>query len=357
MSTKRKKPLASTPTRKSYDLDKVLGKSGEFLGGGDELDDVLRQQRKMQADKFKQKQIELMNLELERDMNKLKKEVGSTGGFGGQMPTPAELAYIAQLPEEQRGLAIQAMAAFKGQGSGGGGDMGALLAVSLMQQKPQQNLQELVSSMKEMQAMIEGKKPETLRDVNVVLELARVVGNAKDEAYKSQFDYLRRELEERSPYDPVAQTKNIIDVANAIGMKPAGDAGNPEIERMRIESQNRWKQEDRQFELKIREMERADKRIESLLTALSPVLQSLGNAGATRIANPQGAGQSIPLVCPNCGFSPIWISAQNPVANCPQCHTPVTSQQFAQQIQQGPTQPPSGGSPPPPSGTPPPPGD
>ena len=80
--TTKKKPRSSVPTQRTYDLDKILGsRGGRFGGGGNELDQVLRDARIMQADKIKTLQVEKIGLEIQKDVERLRNEVST--GMGG----------------------------------------------------------------------------------------------------------------------------------------------------------------------------------------------------------------------------------------------------------------------------------
>jgi ribosomal protein S27E len=149
-------------------------------------------------------------------------------------------------------------------------------------------------------------------------------------------------------------------------MSPAGGI-NPEIERMKIQSTESLQQKQHDHELLIKKMERDDARMETLINMIAPPLQTLANVFAPSLAamaggaagalaaQPQKVQQGGPLSvkCP-CGYEPIWVSEETPVAICPNCGRQVTHPAFKDRTG---AQPP-GGAPPfsPGSNAPPPPG-
>ena len=142
---------ASMPTG-IYDLDKILGKAGSRgTGGTNDIDQFLRDESKRQIQEIKGIQVEEIKLKAEKRVKDLRKEVHS--GMGGITGVSAqEIAEISQvisnLPEDQRGIAIQALSVFRQQSGTSGGTMAPMLMLSMLNQKPQTSLVELVTALK-----------------------------------------------------------------------------------------------------------------------------------------------------------------------------------------------------------------
>ncbi len=342
MSKTPKKQKASTPTRRSYDLDKILGTRQGAFGSRDELDDILRQTRKMQAEKIKSLQVEKIGLEIQKDVDRLRKSTSTS--TPGQV-SPQELAQITQvissLPEDQRPIAIQALSAFRQTSDSGMGSLGPLLMVSMLQQRPQTSMTELVGALKSLDDIKGGKEPKW-GNMDGILQISKMVGESKDIAYQTQIQLLRQQMEDIRPHDPIEYQRTLLEIAKGFGMTPGSGEVNVELEKIKMSHENMLQKTSQEFQLLIRKMDRDDKRMEALITTLTPAVTAFAQAGSTRIAGSQQ--NSIPLMCPNCSFSPIFVARNNPVGQCPQCQTTVTTQEHAQSmgIQQ-----PDAGSPPP----------
>ena len=354
MSKKPQKPKASTPTRRSYDLDSILGTRKGAFGSRDELDEIIAQGRKMQADKIKTLQVEKIGLEIQKDVDRLRKD--STTQTPGQV-SPQELAQITQvistLPEDQRPIAIQALSAFRQTSDSGMGSLGPLLVVSMMKQRPQTSMTELVGALKSLDDIKGGKKPEW-GNMEGILAISKMLGDSKDIAYQTQIQLLRQQMEDIRPHDPIEYQKSLLDIARGFGMKPDTGTVNVELEKIKMSHENMLQKTSQEFQLLIRKMDRDDSRMEALIKTLAPAVTAFAQAGSTRIAG--GQQNSIPLMCPACNFSPIFVARNNPVGQCPQCSTTVTTQEHAKTlgIQQPDAtgQPPAGPRPPGPPGPP-----
>jgi hypothetical protein len=177
MSKKPRRPKTVVPTMKTYDLDSLLGSRGGGFSGGDELDDALKQARRLQADKLKSTIVEKTQLELDKEVQDLKRGL-SQGGGGVASITNEDVQFLSQLPDEQRATAIQAMAAFKSQSGGGNqtGSLGPLLIMGLLQKQPQTGVNELVVALKGLNDIIQtGKPPAGINDMTnmIALEIGR----------------------------------------------------------------------------------------------------------------------------------------------------------------------------------------
>lgn len=332
--SKTKKPRSSVPTRRSYDLDTILGSRGDRIGrgGGDELDQVLRDARKMQADKIKSLQVEKIGLEIEKDVERLRKEVGT--GIGSiKGVSPQELAdvtqVISQLPEEQRPIAIQALSAFRQQSGTPMGSMAPLLMLSMLKTEPKTDLNQLVGALKGLNDLQQGSKP-NWGGMDGVLKVADMIGSAKDLSYQTQIQLMRKELDEVKPYDPVAYTKSLMDVATGLGFKPGTGEVNVELEKIKMDHTNMLQKSSQEFQLLLKKMDRDDKRMEAFITVLQRPLEALAVAGSTRMTGARAGGvQQIP--CPTCGYPSIWISDDAP-AICPQCKEQVITEGYQQKL-------------------------
>ena len=337
MSKKKQAPKASMPTG-IYDIDRVLGGKGSS-GAPDELDQFLRDERKRQVESIKALQAKEIELTVQKRVKDLEKQVGGSTQMG---VNPQELAQIAatvsQLPENQQPIAIQALAAFRQTGGDTMGSLGPLLMVSMLQQKPQASMTELVTALKAMNDITKGSQP-SMDNMGLMLQVSKMLGEAKDTAYQTQIQLMQKQIEDIKPHDPLEYQKQLIDIAQGLGFKPGTGEANVELEKIKMDHQNMLQKSNQEFQLLIRKMERDDNRMEALIKMFAPAVTSLSGAAATRVANPVTAQQRTPLVCPNCNYSPIWISPDRPVANCPQCSTPVTSQQYASRLQTGPPPP------------------
>lgn len=335
MSKTTKKPRSSVPTRRDYDLDAIIGpRRGGFGSGGDELDQVLRDARKMQADKIKSLQVEKIGLEIQKDVDRLRKEVGTEiGSIKGV--TAEELAnvtqVISQLPQEQRPIAIQALSAFRQQSGTAMGTMAPMLMLSMLQQKPATDIKQLVGALKGLNDIQQGSKP-NWGSMDSVFTVAKMLGEAKDAAYQTQIQMMRKEIEEIKPYDPLAYTKGLMDVATGLGFKPGTGEVNVDLEKIKMDHTNMLQKSSQEFQLLLRKMDRDDKRMESLITVLQRPLEALAVAGSSRMTGARAGGvQQVSCPQPECGYSPIWISDDAP-AICPQCKVQVVTQAYEQKI-------------------------
>ena len=373
MSKKARRPKTVIPTMRSYDLDTILGGRGGSggFGGGDELDDAMRQARKFQADKMKSTIIKKTQLEFDKEVQDMEKSMNTGGGGGGSgMLTPEEMNYIMRFPEEQRGVAIQSMAAFRGgTKSDSTGSLAPLLVMSMLKDKPQAGVTELVVALKGLNDIIQTGKPPT-NNIDSVVSIARLLLEFKDKDQTTVTDLYKEILKERN-VDPIQQTESVVNLAKALGMSPAGGM-NPEIERMKIDNEKYLQKSDQEFRLLLMKMEKDDKRNEGLINMLTEVLKPFaakagdllpgvmgGMAGGAVVkASQTQQGGPLPVKCPKCGYEPIWVSEESPVALCPNCKnggvdTAVTHPSFSKQQPPGGTLPQAGGGPgvpPPPSG-------
>lgn len=353
MSKKVRRPKATIPSMKTYDLDTLLGQRGGTFGMGDtELDETLRMARRLQADKLKNALVEKTTLEVEKEVKQLRKEVSPSGGEAAGL-TAEDVQFLSQLPEDQRGVAIQAMAAFKSTGGQSTGSLGPLLMVSLLQKKPETSVVELVSALKGLNEIVQTGKP-TANNMDSVLSIARLLSEFKDKD-QSQVTELYKELLKDRNVDPVQYTESIINVAKGLGMTPQGAGPNPEIERMKMDHEKYLQKSSQDFTMIIKKMDRDDDRMASLITLLTPVATKFADlapaalaglaagAAAKQPAQPSG---SLSVKCPGCGYEPIFVSEDKPVAECPKCKLSVTHERFKDRVDA--LGPPTGGSPPPP---------
>lgn len=382
MSAKKvRRPKTVIPTQRSYDLDTILGQrgGGGGFGGGDELDDAMRQARKFQAEKLRETMVKKTQLEMEKEVKDLEKGMGlgSSGGGGSATLSPDELSYLTQLPEEQRATAIQAMAAFRGQsgGNNAAGSLAPMLVMSMLKDKPQTSVGEMVIALKGLNDIVQtGKPPANTNDLTNMIAIANLIASSKDTAYQTQIQMLNKQMEEMKPHDPLEYQRNLIEVAKASGFTPAGGM-NPEVERMKMDNEKYLQKSDQEFQLLLKKMEKDDKRNDSLINMLTEVLKPFaakagdmlpglagGLAGGAAVAaaqKPQQGGP-IPVKCPKCNYEPIWVSEESPIALCPNCKnggvdTAVTHPNFSEKTGAQPpggAPPPQGGPgvPPPPSG-------
>jgi hypothetical protein len=374
MSKKVRRPKTVIPTMRSYDLDTILGQrgGGGFSGGGDELDDAMKIARKMQLEKMKSTMVQKTQLELEKDVNDLKRGMSSGDGGGGSSITASDIQMLSTLPEDQRAIGIQALSAYKSQGgSGGGGATGGLaplLVMSMLKDKPQTSVTEMVIALKGLNDIVStGKSPTS--DINTVITITKMLLDAKSADQTSVTEVYKQLLAERS-VDPIQQTESVVNLAKSLGMSPAGGQ-NPEIERMKTTSAESMQQRQHDHELMLKKMERDDARLESVINALAGPIQQLaqafapgmaaaigGAAGAGLAQKPQPQqGGLISMKCPRCNYEPIWVSEESPLALCPNCKnggvdTAVAHPSYNKQ--QPPGAPPTAGAgpgvPPPPSG-------
>ena len=334
MSKKKKTtgPKASMPTG-IYDLDKVLGTKGRVgTGGTDELDKFLRDERKRQIDEIKSLQVDEIKLKTEKRVKDLRKEVDS--GMGGVTGVTAqELAevtqVISQLPEEQRPIAIQALSAFRQQSGGQMGTLAPLLMVSMLQQKPQTGVGQLVEAMKGLSEIQKGNQP-SWGGMEGVFKMAEIIGGSKDVAYQTQIELMRKELEDVKPYDPVSYTKSLMDVATGLGFKPGTGETNVELEKIKMNHQSLFQKSDQDFQLLLKKMDRDDSRMVSLMEMLKRPLEALAIAGSSKMTGARAGGVN-QVACPSCGYTPIWITDDAP-AICPQCKEQVVTQVYQEKM-------------------------
>ena len=344
MSKKPRRPKTVVPTMKTYDLDSLLGSRGGGFGGGDELDSTMKQVQKMQTDKLKSTMIKKTQIEMEREIQDMQKILNQGGGGAPATITAEEVQFLSQLPEEQRTTAIQAMAAFKAQSGGGNqtGSLGPLLIMSMLQKQPQTGVTELVAALKGMNDIIQTGKPQT-KDIDSVVSIARLLLDFKDKDQTALTEVYKELAKERN-VDPLQQTESVVNLAKALGMSPAGGI-NPEVVRIETQSKEMMQQRQHDHELLLKKMDRDDARIETLVNMIAPPLQVLANvfapglaaavggaAGAgvgasqaRRVVEQSGGPKSVK--CP-CGYEPIWVSEETPVAICPNCGQQVTHPDF-----------------------------
>lgn len=287
---------------------------------------------------------------------------------------PRRLSYITALPEDQRGTAIQALASFKAQSGGGStGSLGPLLVMSMLQQKPQASVGEMVVALKGLNDIMQtGKAPGN--SIDSVIGIARLLLEFKDKDQMAVTEVYKRMLDERN-VDPLQQTETVINLAKALGYSPQG-AVHPDIERMKIDHETSMQKSDQEFQLLLKKMDKDDKRTETIINMLESVLRPfadraggavagmIGGAAGASLAQPHTpiqVGGPLAVKCPNCGFEPIWVSEDTPVGICQKCGQQVTHPQFKDRVGASPPPgpPSSGPSPPPPgpgAGLPPPPG-
>lgn len=375
MSKKVRRPKTVIPTQRSYDLDSILGQRGGEGGFGqrDELDDAMRQARKFQAEKLRETMVKKTTLEMEKEVRDLERGIDTGGGGGGSSITASDVQMLSTLPEDQKAMGIQALAAFKGQSGGGGaaGSLGPMLVMSMLQSKPQTSVGEMVIALKGLNDIVStGKSP--TNDISTIVSITKMLLDAKKDDQTSVTEVYRQLLQERN-VDPIQQTESVVNLAKTLGMSPAGGQ-NPEIERMKTQSAESMQQRQHDHELMLRKMEREDSRMETLVNMLADVLKPfaanagaalpgllggvVGGAAGAKLAQPQPQpGGPLSVKCPNpsCGYEPIWVSEDTPVGICPQCGQSVTHPKFKDRVG---AQPPSGGAPPPGPGSsmPPPPG-
>jgi len=353
-------PKAVMPTG-VYDLDKILPSTGSRGGGTDELDQFLRDERTRQIAEIKGLQTEEIKLKTEKRVKDLKKEVDS--GMGAATGVSAQelteiTQVISQLPEDQRPIAIQALSAFRQQSGGGQmGTLAPLLMVSMLQQKPQTDIGQLVGALRGLNEIQKGSQP-SWGGMEGVFTVAKMLGEAKDVAYQGQIQLLRKEMEEKTPYDPISYTKSLMDVAAGLGFKPGTGETNVELERIKMNHETLYQKADQDFKLLLRKMDRDDNRMESLIAVLQKPLEALAVAGSSKMTGARAGGvKQVP--CPTCGYPSIWISDDAP-AICPQCKEQVVTEVYQQKLlaqqqkqtqQQGPQpQPPQEERRPPPKG-------
>lgn len=332
MSKKRKKPKASMPTG-IYDLDKILGQRAGFGKGGDELDQVLRDHRKRQADKIKSLQIEKIGLEIQRDVDKLKRGLEPSSAEGVSLSVE-DAAKLAGLPEEQQLKALQVMAAYKTMSKGGeAGGLSPLLLVGLMQQKPQASIAELVTAMKGLHDMTKTDQ-QGMGNIATMLQISNLIASAKDTAYQTQLQLLQKQLEDVKPHDPVAYTKSLMEIATGMGFSPSTGQPNVELEKIKMDHASLLQKSGQDFQLLLRKMDRDDSRVLKVLETLTPAITNISQAASSRMTGARSGVTSLKCPSPECGFSPIFVSRENPLAICPKCGTPVTTAEYAQRMQQ-----------------------
>ena len=364
MSKKKKsRPTASIPTG-GYTLVKTLG-GLEGGSGGDELDQTMKQVQKMQTDKLKTMMIKKAQVEMEKEIRDMEKSMGQGGGAPMSI-TVEDVQLLSQLPEEQRGVAVQALVASKSQGTNATGILAPALVTSILQRQPQTGVTELVVALKGMMDIIQtGKAPAT--DVNSIVSIAQMLLGFKDKD-QSAIVELYKELARERNVDPLAQTESVLNLAKALGMSPAG-VSNPEVERDKLHWEDVKQQREHDHELLLKKMDRDDEWKQTIINMIGGPLQKLAEAFTPGLAATIGAGagtvlaqkqlQSQPqqgsalsVKCP-CGYEPIWVSEETPVAICPNCNQRVTHPAFkdrtgAQSPQNLPPSSPDGGLPPPP---------
>jgi len=328
---------ASMPTG-IYDLDKILPSTGSRRGGGgtDDLDRFLREERQRQIDEIKGIQVEEIKLKAEKRVKDLRKEVDS--GMGGiQGVSAQELAeitqVIGQLPEEQRPLAIQALSAFRQQS--GGGQMGALaplLMVSMLKEKPQTSMIQLVEAMRGLNEIQKGNQPNWgSGGMEGVFTVAKMLGEAKDSAYQTQIQLMRKEIEDIKPHDPLEYQKTLIDLATGLGFKPGTGEANMELEKIKMEHGTLMQKSNQEFQLLIKKMDRDDDRMIALIEVLKPAIASLSVAGASKMTGARAGVGVRQVPCPTCGYASIWITDDAPAA-CPQCKEQVITEAYQQKL-------------------------
>jgi ribosomal protein S27E len=338
---KTRRPKTVVPTETSYDLETVLGGRGGGFGE-DELGNTMKQVQKMQTDKLRSTMIKKTQVEMEKEIKDMEKSMDQGGGGGiPAMITAEEVQFLSQLPEEQRVTAIQAMAAFKSQSGGGNqtGSLGPLLIMSLLQKQPQAGVTELVTALRGLNEIVQtGKPPQS--NLDSVVSIARLLLEFKDKDQGNVVDVYKRLLDEHN-VDPLQQADMVLSLANKLGMQPSGGV-NSEVERLKVQSQESMQQRQHEHELLIKKMERDDTRMETIMNTLVDVFKpfaakagdilpamlggGLGAAMAPRVVASQQGGP-LSVKCP-CGYEPIWVSEETPVAICPNCGQQVTHPAF-----------------------------
>lgn len=332
---KKKEPAskASMPTG-IYDLDKVLGTRGRGGGGTHELDQILKDERVRQVDEIKGLQVDEIKLKMQKRVKDLRKDVDS--GMGGITGVSAqELTEVTQvisaLPEAQRGIAIQALSAFRQQSGSQMGTMAPMLMLSMLQQKPQTGLAELVTALKGLNDIQGGNKSSD--NVTMMMTMFKLMSDSTNLQHTAQMSLLRKEMEDRNPYDPLAQTKAIMEIATGMGMKAGTGEPNIELSKVTMNHETLMQKSNQDFQLLLKKMDRDDTRMEALITMLQKPLEALSLAGASKMtgATPGGAKQ---VTCPNaeCAYTPIWITDDAP-AVCPACQQQVMTQAYQDKLQ------------------------
>lgn len=325
---------ASMPTG-IYNLDKILGTKGRVGTGTDDLDQFLRDERRRQVDEIKGIQVEEIKLKMQKRVKDLRKEVDS--GMGSiKGISPQELAettqVISKLPQDQQGIAIQALAAFRQQSGTQMGTMAPMLMLSMLQKQPQTSLVELVTALKGLND-IQGGQNKT-DNVAMMMGMFKLMTDTSNLSHQTQMALLRKEMEERNPYDPLQQTKQIIEIASGMGMKAGTGETNVELEKVKMSHQTLYQKADQDFQLLLRKMDRDDTRMESLITMLQKPLESLAVAGSSRMTGVRVGGGGVQQVpCPHngCGYSPIHITDDAP-AICPRCKGEVVTEIYQQKL-------------------------
>lgn len=324
---------ASMPTG-IYDLDKVLGQPGRRGGGTDDLDQFLRDEQRRQIQEIKGIQVEEIKLKMEKRVKDLRKEVdsgmgGITGISGQELAEVTQV--ISQLPEGQRGIAIQALSAFR-QGSGTQmGTMAPMLMLSMLNQKPQTDLVSLVTALKGLNDLQGGNQGSD--NVTMMMTMFKLMSDSTNLQHSAQMELMRREMEERNPYDPLAQTKSIMEIASGMGMKPGTGEVNVELEKVKMSHQTLYQKADQEFQLMLKKMDRDDERMIAFMKMFQKPLEALSVAGASKMTGATtGGAKQVTCPSPECGYSPIWITDDAP-AVCPKCTQQVMTETYQQKLQ------------------------
>ncbi len=325
---------ASMPTG-IYDLDKVLGQPGRRGGGTDDLDQFLRDEQRRQIQEIKGLHVEEIKLKTQKRVKDLRKNVdsgmgGITGISGQELAEVTQV--ISQLPEAQRPIAIQALSAFRQQSGTQMGTMAPMLMLSMLQQKPQTGMVELVTALKGLNDIQGGNKGSD--NVTMMMTMFKLMSDSTNLQHSAQMELMRKEMEERNPYDPLTQTKAIMEIASGMGMKPGTGEVNVELEKVKMSHQTLYQKADQEFQLMLKKMDRDDERMVAFMKMFQKPLEALSMAGASKMtgATPGGAKQ-VTCPSPECAYTPIWITDDAP-AVCPACQQQVMTQAYQDKLQE-----------------------
>jgi hypothetical protein len=328
---KATKPTASMPTG-IYDLDKILGRKGTGRGGApDDLDQILRDERRRQVDEIKGLQVDEIKLKMQKRVGDLKKQV--TSGMGGITGVSGqELAevthFISQLPEAQRPIAIQALAAFRQESGSQMGAMAPMLMMTMLQKQPQMDLPQLVTALKGLND-IQGGNNKT-DNVTMMMGMFKLMSDSTNLQHSAQMQLLRKEMEERNPYNPLEQTKSIMEMATSMGFKPGTGEVNVELEKVKMSHQTLYQKAEQEFQLMLKKMDRDDTRMLTFMKMFQKPLEALSVAGASKMTGATtGGAKQVTCPSPECGYSPIWITDDAP-AICPKCKQQVMTEAYQQ---------------------------
>jgi len=274
------------------------------------------------GDSVKEQKKRIRALKLERERLQLEKEVSEIkpGAKEEELKlTSQDAIEIAKLPPDQRQNAIEVYAAIRSADrSGSSGLLPYLIAFG--RQNPTASQSDMADFAKSMIETLKtgidlgrgGGQQSGQKSAGEMLQEAimtiKPFYDKLSESEKSVFDERLKRVEDKVT-DPIEAMTNIFKVAEQFGYTRGGS--NPELEKMRLDYEDRWKTEDRRHTLEVQ-------RTDGLIRVLEKIAENLNiSDGIARgIAGGLMGLKAQPQPRPE---APAPPSPQGPMAKCSGC--------------------------------------